>query len=335
MTTPPAIRLSRILVDLRPDDVEAVWAWMREALHNDVVLHGHPTDRLWMVGPGFVETLDLARLRQRDPEADPGATWQALRTAHPDRAHFAVLHNPRSFDIDLLDVAWLVRADSDGFQTDTLDFVLDEESGLGHPCGWTSHGRSDRAPPGLLPWSLGARPARVLPPRTPRADVGVRYGELPADRHPPVVPLHLVELVSRLFVPDLLAGRVHGVIVVRLCGRAVESYQLPNASPVPLDDFVRHVANVHAPPAEAAAIVQLSVQPDATPPTAGVQIVAEVAGAVAETWSPLTFPDGPHAPATITEVQLRRRETVPESGLWIGVAPAADLALTTPATGEA
>jgi len=342
------IRLERTDLPLAPDDLDGVRDWLMAAVRTEVKLRGTPHPRIVLVGDGFVETLDLDRLSRVDPGADAGATFQRLRqrpgvrralmvlVGRGDDAdrdeRFAILFEERTVAGEGVRRWWLAM----------LPYDKDPESGLGIPDAWQLS-RGETSSLADLPAFLiaiaapptTARAATVLEPVPPVADLSVRYGELDEDTPPPSTALRLVELASGMVVPALLAGDLRGALVVRFSGRAWEVWQLPGGGPVTVEELVRYVANHREPAADAIALVQVAIRPEDEPPQPGVQVIAECGSEIAETWSPLTFPEGPDGRPQIDDVLLRGPDPVPEGGLWLGVRNAVELELISPLVGEA
>jgi len=348
------IRLTRTEAHLDVHDVDQVRAWLMDAVRTEIKLKGTPHPRLVLVGQGFVDTLDLDAMTRTDPQADAGHTFQAMRQrADIHRALVVMVGEGRLAESEGTRNLGIVFEERvvDGARRwwmAMLPYDKDPGSGLGVPDeAWhQSHadpgGHGETSNPAALPGFLqalvapppGGRAATVLEPGQPITDVGVRYGELDEREELPDSPLALVELASRMVVPGLLSGDLRGAIVVRFAGRSWEAWQLPGQGVLPTEDLVRYVANVRQPPADAVALVQVAIRPEDEPPAPGVQVIAEKGGDMAETWSPLAFPEGPGKPE-IQEVLLRGPNPVPESGLWLGCEPRSDLELIHPMMGEA
>src|SRR5688572_19825783 len=110
--------LTRKPLDVYVRDVDAVRAWLMAQIRQEVVLKGSPHPRIILCGDGYQECLDLDRLAKKDRGADPGATFQALRSRPGIERRFVLM----GMEIDLPD---------GGIQLHALLFeeIDDEEGG--------------------------------------------------------------------------------------------------------------------------------------------------------------------------------------------------------------
>jgi hypothetical protein len=84
--------------------------------------------------------------------------------------------------------------------------------------------------------------------------------------------------------------------------------------------MLRYIAMMD-PRADGMALAQLAIRPEDDPPQAGLQLITERAGQMAEYWCELDAPNGPAGPRTVKQILQRAPRPVPEDGMWIGVDP--------------
>jgi hypothetical protein len=112
-----------------------------------------------------------------------------------------------------------------------------------------------------------------------------------------------------------------GSVVVKLANLAWEIWILGGDSlPASLEDMLRYIAMMD-PRADGMALVQLAIRPEDDPPRAGLQLIAERGGQMAEYWCEIEAPNGPAGARTIKQILQRPPRPVPEDGMWIGVDP--------------
>ena len=61
-------------------DPAASRAWLLDLVTQEIRLRGNPWPKIYLLGKGFVESLDLHELLLQDPTAHVGATFQELRS---------------------------------------------------------------------------------------------------------------------------------------------------------------------------------------------------------------------------------------------------------------
>ena len=75
-----AIRLDRRpAIQLDPADLNGVRDWVCEQIQDETLRRGQPHPKIYLIGSGFVDTLDLDRAAKRDPGSHVGSTFQSVR----------------------------------------------------------------------------------------------------------------------------------------------------------------------------------------------------------------------------------------------------------------
>jgi hypothetical protein len=325
--------------EVDPGDAEASRAWVMQHVRQQVKLVGQPQARVYLLGQGFVETLDLDLLPRKEPTAHLGQTFQALRRRDQVERCFLVM-GVRSTDEDGTERSWAMVFE----QRDTpagprwwmamLEYRADPDSGLGVPAPRWQQSAGETGDPAVLPPFVhelaspppGARPAEILDASAVRQlDLRFTFGEVPEGSPLPADAKQMVEFAAALTLGDLLAGKLVGTLVVRLVGRAWEVWVLGDEMPASTDEMIRWLANHRLPAAEGVALVQLAILPQDEPPRPGVQIIGEHGGMRAETWAPVSFPQGPDGPKQLSAVHWREPRPIEPDKRWLGVPSQAQL----------
>lgn len=289
----PLVRRPGLPIDL--NDPAASRAWVMERVRHQVQARGQARPQVWMLGWDFVETLDLVAVRTRDPGAHLGSTFQALRQRREVQRCYLVLRQPDG-ERDRA-VIFEERQARDGrrWWLGTLGYRTDPLSGLGIPDPRWQHPEGETGDPSRLPAFLreiaapppGARPAGLkAAPERWQPDIKFAFGELPEDRPLPADARSLAALAGELSSEVTLTGRLS--LVFRLVERSWELWALGDDLPASSDEMIRWIASSRLPAAEGVARLQLTLRPEDSPPTPGVQIVAEQAGVRIERWTPLS-----------------------------------------------
>ena len=304
---------------LDPADRHAVRAWLLDAVHDEVLLHGGPLPRLLRLTDDAVESLDLDQIVRGDPDFHPGATVDLLSRGARQVLLVARLEAAAGAR------ALVFHAASDGDVTwwaATLPYATDTTTGLAVPReGWSTTAEvrcPTELPPGLRMWVEPAgvgRPARFAPP-DPLAEVCAAFGSLPTTAAVPTCARTLTHLAAALTLEDLLHGRIRGAVIVRLAGRQWESWVVGEDLPVTLDDAIRAIAS-HGTPADAVALLHLAVFDGAERPLPGLQCVAQHGAERLESWSLLHLPDGPGGPLALAGRERWRQLPPAAGGGWL------------------
>lgn len=336
------VPLVRKPLDVDVDDATAVREALKERVDLEIKLRGHPHPRIYVLGDGWEESLDLPAMVKDDPGASLGATFQMLGRRPGVVRRLLVTQ---------------VRIEDEMGGEGTYAMVFEEVAEPGEPRRWwvsmaryrqdpltqlgerlgdwqdASHETAN--PAHLFPFLVevvsppeGARTANVLAPRASQPDIQVAFGDIPPGVPTPADATDMLNFTAALVVNDLLSGRVKGTMVVRLAGRAWEAWVLGDELPSDLDDMIRYIANVHGPEqADAVALAMIAVRPQDVPPEPGVQVIAERDGLFVETWSPLQFPEGPEGPKVVGGGKLWGPAPVRDGGMWLGVEPNVEFTL--------
>lgn len=316
-------------------DADAVRASLKASVALEVQLKGQPITKLVFLADGYEEVLDLTSTLRDDRTASMGATFQMLRRRpHVERA-FVVMRLEATDNEDQEHVYALVFEDivepdePRRWWMTKHEFRTDPNTELGHLVGeWQDAPFETTDHRHLMPFlrefaapSPGARPARVLPPKTTQPDIQVATDTLPPKTPAPTTARMMVELAAQLAVGDLLRGEVKGTIVVRYAQRVWEMWVLGGEMPAELEDMVRYIANTRAPPAEGVAIAMIAILPQEAAPMPFVQVIGELGGSFVETRASIEFPEGPAGPKRLREIRWWDARPVPEGGMWLGVDP--------------
>jgi hypothetical protein len=327
------LRLVRTVHDTDVRDVGAVRAWLMERVRQDVRAKGSPHPRIHLIGDGFEESLDLDAMSKQQPEAHPGATFQALRhRPNIERRFVVMVANAVLMDGSQQLFAVLLEEIDDQpgrrWWLAMLPFVVDPKSGVGVPTeDWRpSHGET--MDPGQIPPDIramafpppAARAAVVAGPAPLEADIQMCFGDLAPGVLAGNSALDMVLFAAQLATNDLLTGTIAGNVVVRLAGREWEMYVLGRDQPATLDDMIRYLANNRKPVADAVALVQVAIRPFDNPPVPGIFARAEVAGERVDLWAPLSFPKGPSGPKVVERILVTPAKPISDRG-WLGVDP--------------
>lgn len=302
-----------------PDEVrEALMAHV----HAEIRLAGEPHARLYLIGDGHVDTLDLEALITDEPGAHVGATVQrALARPGVEQAWLVAL-------LDAEDQAgahhrFAVLGALDGeYAWWVLPYTTDANNGIGLPGEWrVAEARMiERADivGQILAVPAGAKSAEILAARKPELDLRAAFFDLPEHVAAPADARSMAEFGANVTVADLLAGAIVGTAIVKVSGHKGELWVLGETTQDP-DDLLRAIA-ARAPVADGLAICLLALFEGTDPPQKGVQIVAEQAGERAERWLLLAFPDGPTGEPVVHRA-VERILPIDEDEGWLGVAP--------------
>ncbi len=315
--------LRRRRSDLDAADPQAVREAVLGQVQDEIVLAGEPRPRIVLVGDDFTETLDLTQLSQRDPEADIGATFQALGRRPGVEHRLLVFRLQFSDGRAARQAAMVVHVHEDELLGALLLYQTDPRTGLGQPAeAWRVGDREGLGPfwPAVQPLveGSGGRPAEVMSAGRPIPELRACFGELPPDHPLPEDPRQLADLAGLLSRDRILAEGLDGPQIVRFVERAWEAWLPGPDLPEDLDDLIRHLC-WREPRADGVALLQLALFPGEGPPQPGLQIIAERGGARFELFFFLEFPDGPRGPKRLGRVV--GREIVPpgEGEGWLGV----------------
>jgi hypothetical protein len=330
MPTFPLVRFTHA-VDVFDD--EAPRAWLCERVREEVRLRGEPHPRVVAMGDGIGYTLDLNGVASRDPRASVALTVAALaRRAEVHRVFVVMRLEGEGAAGERHLAAFVVEpeADADTLWVASLVYVVDPASGVGDPVGdWSAVTRPSGALPPFLEPILcvteGARPADLEPPRPPEPDIRAAFGVVPAELPLPGDAVQQCELTTAMALGEVLREGLSGVIVLRFAGRAWEWWVLGEGLPTDLDEMIRVIC-ARPPVPDGVALVQLA-RFDGPVSGVGVQVIAERAGARAERWVLLEFPDGPRGERKVGRILARTLSPPGEDG-WIGVPPIVDFDLT-------
>ena len=322
-----------------PADADASRAWICAHVRDEIVLRGQPHPKIFLLGRGFFDSLDLDAMGRRDPGAHVGSTFQLVRCGPGvvrafivmqmsgrdpagDELHWAVVFEERDTPSGR---AWWMAL---------LGYATDPRTGLGLAADAWALPPGESSDPTDLPALLaqivapppGARPARVLAATDLwRQDLGFTFGELAGAA--PTDPLEAVAVAEALGVLGaVLAGDLVGPVVLRLTGRAWELWAPGVDLPADLDELIRWIANHREPAADTVVVVQLAVREQDEPAAPGIQAVAEHAGRWTQLWAPVRDP-GDGGPRSTPTVYRWPALPIPAGGLWLGVASRVDLAL--------
>lgn len=331
-----AVQLARrqgLRVD--PDDAAASRAWVCEHVREEIVLRGQPHPRIYLLGRGFVDMLDLDAMSRRDPGADVGSTFQLVRRG-PGVVRAFIVMQMSGRGPDGEELLWAIVfeerdvAGGRSWWMALLAWATDPRTGLGVTASTWALPPGETSDPTDLPALLaqivapppGARPATVLAAAELwRPELGYTFGEADAA---PADPQEAIAIAERLGLPVmLLTERLEGPLVLRFAGASWELWAPGRDLPADLDDLVRWIANHRAPPADAVVVMQVAVRPQDDPPVPGIQAVAEHDGRWTQAWSPIH-----HEPGTERTTPSTFRwpaRPIPATGLWLGVASAVEL----------
>lgn len=283
-----------------------------------------------------METFDVDAMIKREPGAHIGSTFQLLhRRANVQRC-FLVLGATGSDAVGAEHSLAIVFeevdvADGRRWWMAVREYRTDASTGLGHLMGDWQQPPHDTNNPAALPAGLvelaapppGARPAEVREASaTWMPDMKFQFGDLPPDRRPPADAKQMVELAAAVgAVKELLEGTVMGTVVVRIAGRSWEKWVLTDDMPASLTEMVRWLATHRQPPADGVAVAQIAIRQQDNPPLPGMQVVAERAGMVVETWAPIEFTEGPAGTKLIPTIHWWPARPVEAQFQWLGVPP--------------
>lgn len=303
-------------------DADEVRIALMDEIRTELRLRGEPHPRVYLVGDGYVDTLDLHRVATTEPDAHLGATLALVRTlAGVEHAFVLVQLHAETHDGEQHSYALLGALSEDEVAWWALPYETEARSGIGEPGEWAptdlEFGANIDLLRDLFDVPAGARPASVLQPRRAQPDIRAAFFELPRDLGLPEDARSQADLTVRIAVDDLLKGSVAGTVVVKQAGHHGEMWVLNDAGD--LDDAVRSIAQ-REPAAEGIAVVLLALWEGSDPAQKGVQIVAERDGARVERWFLLDFPEGPAGKPSVARV-VERALPVDEDDGWIGVAP--------------
>lgn len=330
-----AIHLERRPFDADVHDPDEVRDALMAHVHAEVRLAGEPRARVYLIGDGHVDTLDLEALIAAEPSAHVGATVKAARervgveqswlVALLDAEDLGGTHH-RFAVLGALDgaIAWWV-----------LPYQTDAQSGVGLPGSWSPAEprmieRADIVGR-VLAVPDGAQPAEVLAARRPPLDLRAAFFELPESMPIPADARGQADLGVKVAVADLLSGAIAGTAIVKLSGRHGELWVLGESHQDP-DDLLRAIAG-REPVADGLAICLLALFEGSDPPQKGVQIVAERGSERVERWLLLAFSDGPSGKPVVHRA-VERIVAIDDDEGWIGVPPLVPIELS-PLGGEA
>ncbi len=330
-------------VDVDHRNPVASRAWIRRHVLEELRRIGQPHPKLYLLGDGFVETLDLDAMTRQDPDASLGMTFQLLRRRSNVQRCFLVVtghgvdeegeEHHLAIVFEELDVS-----DGRRWWVATLEYRTDPRTGLGQAVGEWEHLPQDTANPAELPAFLiefaapppGGRPARVLDASdTWSPDMKFAFGELPPEAPLPTDARMMVELTAALgAVGELLSGEMKGTIVVRIAGREWEQWVLGSDLPASLTEIIRWIASHRLPPAEGVALAHIAIRSQDDPPVLGVQVIGQFGDQVVEAWAPIE--DAEDGTRTVPVVHWWNARTVDDAHRWIGVPSTAELIETGP-----
>lgn len=315
-------------------DPVASRAWIRQRVDEEIATKGQPLPRIYLLGLGFMEMLDLSAMERADPDADIGATFQILRRRTKVERCFLVLGGSgEGPDGEPHHVAIVFEerdaADGRRWWFGLREYATDPISGLGRPLRDWAH-LTDETPnpaqllPFLHPFASpppGARPAVVRDaPEIWSPDIKFTWGELRPDVDLPTDAKQVLELALAMGVPNqLLTGELQGTLVLRLEGRAWELWVLDEDMPAPLVEMVRWIANHRLPAADCVAIANIVVRPRDDSPVPGLQMVAERDGMFAELWGPIVFGEPPEYAKSVPTLHWWSPRPMPEAARFLGM----------------
>jgi len=311
--------------DLDANDPGAVRRWRTRCIEDEVMLAGHLPSRMVLVGTGvqrvgsLTPTLEpkedlkhaaLFRLCAGQPEVvrayregeitveEHGARYRAAALVEWDHRTGRWWAAQRRIGTNAVSVGvfhgdWLVR-EGDGLDT------------LGEPL------RSWVDTEGV---ELGASDFTYTPKNEPMPDL--LYTTHTLNRLPPPDPMAYADIVGELRDREVQTKLPAGFEILAFRGTEVEHYILGSALSLPMDDFVRAIAQRG--PAEAVALRFLGVATVDGESFRAVLCTVECAGRVHDRALALRF--GPDGRVTGVRVLHQERGPVPEGGLWLGVPP--------------
>ncbi len=308
------------------NDAEDVRIALMDEIRTELRLRGEPHPRVYLVGDGYVDTLDLHRVATTEPDAHLGATLALVRTLAGVQHTFVLVQlHAETHEGERHSYALLGALDDDAVAWFALPYVTEERSGIGEPGEWAptdlEFGANIDLLRDLFDVPPDAKPASVLQPRRAQPDIRAAFFELPQALALPADARGQADLTVRVAVEDMLKGSVAGTVIVKQVGHHGEMWVLNDAGD--LDDAVRSIA-LREPAAEGIAVVLLALWEGSEPAQKGVQIVAERDGARVERWFLLDFPEGASGRPAVARV-VERLLPLDEGDGWIGVAP--DLAM--------
>lgn len=312
-------------LDIDVHDDEEVRRWLARVVSEQVQSRREPVPAIHLLFDGHEEVLEWHRVREVDPGADLAATWRALAArAEPERRVLVLRleHDDGTVEACMFEETWEDGAPT-GWWFGHRPYVVEEGIGRLLDVAWRQHAGEGAAPEpfaSILAPRPGARPATLLPAKTPEPSVWMQQDVVPDEVRLPTTAMEMTEQTQSIVLGQLEGEGLHHLLVFLIRGRAWEKWLLGDPLPAAGDDMVRWICKRAGQPDAVATAEGVLAQVDGKPERV-IRIVAELGGQRAE--RAIVLRPKPGSPADVEPSRWMARELGPvgEGEGWLGVEP--------------